>query len=78
MLNLDEDKLTDVTKGARNKILDNIVRLRERHSTLVNIKDELDKNTDIYAKQLNEHLQTMKVLDPRESFYSLHFTTLSS
>ena len=61
MLNLDEDKLQDVTKGARNKILDNIVKLRERYSTLVDIRNELDKNPDIQAKQLTEYLQTLKV-----------------
>jgi len=62
MLSLDQNKLRDVTQGARNKIIENVQKLRERHQDLVNIENELNKNNDLKSKQLGEYLQKMKVI----------------
>ena len=41
---------------------ENIIKLRERHKTLEDIKFNLDNNSDLQNKQITEHLQTMKVI----------------
>ena len=61
MLSLDEEKLVEVTKGARNKILENIVKLRERSQKLGEYSQQLS-NGQVTAKELAEILVQMKLV----------------
>ena len=55
MLELDEEKLEEVTKGARNKILENIVKLREREQKLIEYEQQLSSGR-VQPKELSEIL----------------------
>ena len=56
MLELDEEKLEEVTKGARNKILENIVKLRERGQKLTEYEQQLSSGR-VQSKELSEILR---------------------
>ena len=61
LFSLDQEKLKEVTKGARNKILENIVKLRERSQKLTEYEQQLS-NGQVNAKELSEILLQMKLI----------------
>lgn len=68
MMNTTEDHLTDVTKGARHKLVTNIQKLRERYAALTQMEQDLLCDQITVAKALEELsalvITPMKPIEP--------------